>query len=67
MDVKDWLKVLTLAAGVVLVTLGVTVGAAHGAILVPLGVGLVTAAGVKSTGVTGLVAKVKGSIPPGAL
>ena len=63
MDVKDWLKILTLAGGVVLIGIGVTVGAAHGAVLVPLGVGMLTAAGIKSTGVSGLLQKAK-SVKP---
>ena len=64
MDVKDWLKILSLVGGVVLVVVGVTVGAAHGALLVPFGVGLVTAAGVRSTGISGLVNKVSDSMRP---
>lgn len=64
MDVRDWLKLLSLVGGVVCIGLGVTVGAAYGAVLVPLGVGLVTAAGVKSTGVTGLVDNVQKSLRP---
>ena len=64
MDVRDWLKVLSLVGGVVCIGLGVTVGVAHGAVLVPLGVGLVTSAGVRSTGVTGLVQKVQNSARP---
>ena len=59
MDVKDWLKILTLVGGVVLVGLGVTVGAAHGGLLVPLGVGMLASVGIKSTGVSGLLEKVK--------
>lgn len=67
MDVRDWLKILTLVGGVALIGIGVTIGAAQGALLVPLGVGMVSAVAVKSTGVQGLVEKAKTSLrpPPG--
>lgn len=64
MDVKDWLKVLSLVAGVVLVGLGVTVGGAYGAYLVPTGVGLITAVGVKSEGVGAVIKKAGNSLRP---
>lgn len=51
MDVKEWLKLGTLFAGVALIGLGVTVGAAQAGLLVPLGVGMVTAVAVPSSGV----------------
>lgn len=64
MDVKDWLKIATLFGGIALIGIGVTVGVAHSAILVPLGVGMVSAVAVKSSGVSGLVEKAKASVPP---
>ena len=51
MDMKEWLKLGTLVAGVVVVGLGLTVGAAQSGLLVPLGVGLITSVAVPSTGV----------------
>lgn len=66
MDVRDWIKILSLVGGVVLIGIGATVGSAHATLLLTTGVGLVTAAGIKSTGVSGLVEKAKGSLRPGA-
>ncbi len=64
MDVRDWLKILTMVSGIALVGIGVTVGAAYGAYLVPTGVGMITAVAVKSEGMGTVLKKAEGSIRP---